>query len=269
MSTREIASDAKPKKTLFGVLKGIASAAYGSWPQLAIVCSFSGSAVAMKLAAFFHLLPASIETEIVFAYGKFIELPYLKPGLGGILAREFILALAIAHLFAVALLLLPSGRIPCQAAGLWAMLAMAGAEYCTQATGFVPPMTPPEFVWHAAVFSSFTHAFLFLSGAVCVLHRTKESLGVVAMISGCFFRRGQPGPSSKDSQVSPVAEQPKVTDIPTVAAQTPSATSTGQVGSRKRNSTPPPKAKATPTSTAAESSWRKGTAAERGAAALS
>lgn len=267
MSTCEIASDAKPKTTLFGSLKGIGSAAYGSWPQLAILCSFSGSAVAMKLAAFFHLLPAPIETDIVFAYGKFIELPYLKPVLGGILAREFILALAIAHLFAVALLLLPPGRIPCQAAGLWAMLAMAGAEYCTQTTGFVPPMTPPELVWHAAVFSSFTHAFLFLSGAICVLHRNRESLGLVAMIRNCFGRSRQLGPSSKDSQASTIAEQPKVTDIPTAAAQTPSATSTGQVGSRKRNSTPPPKA--APKSTAVESSWRKGTAAERGAAALS
>jgi hypothetical protein len=267
MSTSEIASDAKPKRSFLSSLKGIVSAAYGSWPQLAIVCSFSGSALALKLAAFFHLLPAPVETELVFAYGKFIELPYLKPFLGGILAREFILTLAVAHLFAVALLVLPSGRIPCQAAGLWTLLAMAGAEYCTQAAGFVPPMTPPEFVWHAAVFSSFTHAFLFLSGGICVLHRKKESFGLIAMISRCFLQRGcaknQP---CKDSQASPVAEQPKVTDIPT-AAQTPSATSTGNIGSRKRNSTPPPKA--SPASSAVESSWRKGTAAQRGAAALS
>jgi len=196
-------------------------------PQLAVAFSFAGSALLMKVLPLAGLAPATMQEELLSAYEGFVALPLLKPVLAplGVGARELMLGLALAHLFAAALLVLPKGPVPARCAGLWAMVAMAGAEYCTRSTGFVPPMTPPQFKWHASVIGTFCHLFLFCCGAACLFREKTFSLGALSFAYSLFASKSGKS-NNKEKVASPAKAKPTSTSTP--------------AGSRKRDSTPPP-----------------------------
>jgi len=151
-------------------------------PGIAVAATFVGSAVAMKIAPLAGLLPAETNKEILKAWMAFSALPQLqvvlKPlGFGG---EKFMMLVAALHLLVVLLLLLPSGPWGTRLAGLWAMVAMAGAEFCTRQKAFVPPGTPAEFKWIAVGIGSATHGFLFVCG--CFLVFGNYHGGLIAML---------------------------------------------------------------------------------------
>eukprot|EP00438_Fugacium_kawagutii_P026265 Skav227690 [mRNA] locus=scaffold2761:33949:46878:- [translate_table: standard] len=219
---------------------GLKKALLGMFPQLCIVGAFAGSALVIKVAPLLGLAPEPLRKEVFDAYAKFIELPLLKPIVSafGLSAQDVMLALALTHLGAVALLLFPSGSWPSKVAGLWVMIAMAGAEYCTRTADVAPPMTPEEFKRQAQVLGMMTHIFFFLCGAYCM--RT-SSLGLAAVVLGrkpdSAGQAKKEGPLSKDSKTT---KQEKTNIGSKVDAQ-----SEAKQASHKRTTTPPPKAKKT------------------------
>lgn len=198
-------------------------------PQLVIAGSFIGSALAMKLAPLAGLAPAWMAGEIVTAYKGFAALQPQRAlldavGMGG---REFMLALAVAHCLAAALLMMPEGAWPARCAGFWAMVAMAGAEYCTRTTAFVFPGTPPSMVQIAAWGCSFTHLFLFVLGAaLCFRGDRFCSLGgAVAMKvfvkDKCQARLGNNEPEGSDAYASIDRGRPSTSSKSRARDQTP------------------------------------------------
>lgn len=80
-------------------------------PQLSIVGAFTGSALVIKVAPLLGLAPKPLQQEVFAAYAKFIRLPLLHPIVStfSLSAQNVMLALALTHLVAVALLLFPAG----------------------------------------------------------------------------------------------------------------------------------------------------------------
>eukprot|EP00933_Yihiella_yeosuensis_P072866 TRINITY_DN81409_c0_g1_i1.p1 TRINITY_DN81409_c0_g1~~TRINITY_DN81409_c0_g1_i1.p1 ORF type:complete len:248 (+),score=50.48 TRINITY_DN81409_c0_g1_i1:72-746(+) len=212
-------------------------------PQLAVAASFAGSAVLMKIVPVMNILPKPISKQLVEAWGKFLMTPMLKPVSVklGVTASQAMVGVAVAHLIAAALLILPSGDAPARVAGVWAMIVMVGAEYCTRVTGFVPPGVPKEMEFYVQCSCTLMHIALFLCGAVCVVKG--GSVGLLPLILGKF--------KNKDTKTKTTASEkkpePKTTTMPSKPLPA------GQTGARKRESTPPPAG--------------RGTAAERGVAA--
>jgi len=234
-------------------------------PQLVLLPALSGSALAMKLAPVLGLLPGGASAELVAAYAKFVELPPLWAILGplGLGAKGFMVALALVHLLAAALLALRPGAWAARAAGLWAMVAMVGAEYCTRATGFVPPGVPPKLVWVATAFSSLTHVALFCAGLCLCLRPPDNALRPVAMSIAVAkyreFRSRRAAARAAQASNEPSADRGRTEEAG---------------GSRKRDSTPVPKAKAKPEDAAedagegADGARLRSGAAARAAAAM-
>lgn len=204
-------------------------------PQLSIVGAFTGSALVIKVAPLLGLAPKPLQ--------QVIRLPLLHPIVStfSLSAQNVMLALALTHLVAVALLLFPAGSQPAKVAGLWVMVAMAGAEYCTRAADVAPPMTPEEFKWQAQVLGTISHIFLFLCGAYCMARTS--SLGLASAILGRKTKKTEGCPEkkgvtiSKDSKTT--AKKQDKTEIGDSKADT------QKEASRKRTTTPPPKAKKT------------------------
>eukprot|EP00490_Sorites_sp_Unknown_P010325 CAMPEP_0114645438 /NCGR_PEP_ID=MMETSP0191-20121206/4564_1 /TAXON_ID=126664 /ORGANISM="Sorites sp." /LENGTH=232 /DNA_ID=CAMNT_0001858093 /DNA_START=33 /DNA_END=731 /DNA_ORIENTATION=- len=216
----------------------------GMFPQLSIVGAFTGSALLIKIAPLLGVAPKPLQQEVFAAYAKFIGLPLLHPVVAtlGLSAQNVMLALALVHLVAVAMLLLPSGKQPAKVAGLWVMIAMAGAEYCTRAADVAPPMTPEEFKWQAQVLGTISHIFLFLCGAYCVARTS--SLGLASAVLG---RKPKAIDGSQDSTKAISKDSKANAKKQDKAAIGPSKADAQEAkeASRKRNSTPPPKAKKT------------------------
>lgn len=212
-------------------------------PQLSIVGAFSGSALVIKVAPLLGLAPKPLQQEVFAAYAKFIHLPLLHPIVStfSLSAQNVMLALALTHLVAVALLLFPAGSQPAKVAGLWVMVAMAGAEYCTRAADVAPPMTPEEFKWQAQVLGTISHIFLFLCGAYCMARTS--SLGLASAILGRKTKNTEGSPEKKGVTVSKdsktTAKKQDKTEIGDSKADT------QKEASRKRATTPPAKAKKT------------------------
>jgi len=221
----------------------------GMFPQLCIVGAFTGSMV-LKVAPLLGLAPKPLEQEVFASYGLFIRLPLLHPITStlGMSAQNMMLALAVTHIVAVALLLLPSGSQPAKVAGIWAMIAMAGAEYCTRSADVAPPMTPPEFKWQAQVLGSITHVFLFLCGAYCVARTS--SLGLGSFVLGVLGLKPKAKDRCKDSKDSKDSrkEEANLKDAKSSAKKADvvdTSKDAHKEASRKRTATPPPKAKKT------------------------
>jgi len=149
-------------------------------PGLAIFGTFAASAVAMKIAPVMGLLPGETNKELIKAWTKFSALPQLEVVLKLLKldAKKFMITVAIAHLIAAALLVFPSGKYGAKLAGLWAMVAMAGAEFCTRQTAHVPAGFSKEFQWLGVLITSATHIFLFFCGAYVLISSDKGSLVV-------------------------------------------------------------------------------------------
>eukprot|EP00933_Yihiella_yeosuensis_P043571 TRINITY_DN3842_c0_g1_i1.p1 TRINITY_DN3842_c0_g1~~TRINITY_DN3842_c0_g1_i1.p1 ORF type:complete len:261 (+),score=48.04 TRINITY_DN3842_c0_g1_i1:89-784(+) len=163
--------------TLKAKFSALASFVIAFLPQLALAGSFAGSAVLMKFATLSGLLPQAISEQILKGWGKFLTTPLLKPlSTVGISAKQFMLVVAIGHLLMAALLILPSGRRPAQVAGVWAMLSMAGAEYCIRTTGFVLPGVPKGMEFYAGIVNTILHLQLFVAGAACLVHLSSMDL---------------------------------------------------------------------------------------------
>jgi len=212
-------------------------------PQLVVAGSLGGSALVMKFLPLAGLAPAAFKEEIMASYAKFVALPLLKPVLAliNMQVNHFMWMLALCHLVSAALLLWPKGQKPARVAGIWAAVAMAGAEYCTRSTDAVPPMTPPEWKSEAKILGTMMHAVIFLCGVLCCCGF--ESLGwgqrVMALVSKkanvtAEKPKGSPKSSPKSSPKKPNTSSEAVTTMPSKAAD---------VGSKKRSSTPPAKAK--------------------------
>lgn len=153
-------------------------------PGLAVFGSFAASAVAMKIAPLYGLLPGNANKEILKAWGKFSALPQLQMVLKPLAldSKKFMLAIAIAHLIVAALLVFPSGKWGTRLAGLWAMVAMAGAEFCTRQTTYVPAGFSKEFQWLGILITSATHITLFICGAY-LLFGKQQGKTVVVMLN--------------------------------------------------------------------------------------
>lgn len=152
-------------------------------PGLTIFGTFVASALAMKIAPLLGLLPGNSNKEIMSAWAKFAALPQLQTVLTplGLDAKKFMIAVAVAHLIVALLLVLPSGKWGTRLAGLWAMVAMAGAEFCTRKTDHVPAGFPKEFKWLGIMITSATHFLLFFCGVFLVFSKHKG--GLVAMLN--------------------------------------------------------------------------------------
>lgn len=216
----------------------------------------------MKVAPLLGLAPQPLQQEVLAAYKQFVSLPLLQPAViaFGFSADNAMVALAVAHIAAVALLVLPSGSLPAKAAGLWAMIAMAGAEYCTRAADVAPPMTPPQFKWHAQVLGSITHLFLFLCGAYCATRTS--SIGLVSVI---LASRQPPATKNCDGKGEDVKDAKLPTKVISEASDASLKTDVQKdvhEATRKRTTTPPPKA-------SKNAGYRQGSAPQRGSAALS
>lgn len=231
-------------------------AVMGHLPQLAVVAAFGGSAVAMKLAPAAGLLPSEVSSGLVEAYVKFLELPGLRAvatpiGLG---ARGFMTALAVMHLLAAASLAFLSSARLARAVGLWVMVTMSGAEYCTRATGFTPPGVPERYAWHVAAVNSLVHATLFALGLCLCLRPPAVGLLRLAKDFYAAFKarraearadveaedRGRPaargGRRARDATPVPKAKEPGETPEAESAAQTTAANGAGD-SSRCRGGT--------------------------------
>lgn len=245
-------------------IKDAVSYAVAKFPQLVVAGSLSGSALLMKLPVLSGLAPAEFVAHMGKAYGKFVQLPYmqaaLKPiGLGPVGLMQ---VLTVMHLVAAALVLFPSTDIPARVAGAWAILVMAGAEYCTTQSGFLPPGVPPGFEHYAGLFSSGIHCFIGMCGLWLLFQRSTVSLGLFEAAKAAFAK-GVPAATpaaavtvqaTASSSVTPVV--PKATVPPAQAPAKPAVsmpkvpvtelsssaapTFAGQVDSRKRVATPPP-----------------------------
>lgn len=147
-------------------------------PPLAIFGTFTASALAMKIAPLCDLLPGDTNKEIITAWTKFAALPELKLVLEplAIDATKFMIAVAALHLAISILLVLPSGKWGIRIAGLWAMVSMAGAEFCTRKTAFVPAGFPEEYQWLGVMITTVTHLALFLFGALMVFGEYRGTL---------------------------------------------------------------------------------------------
>jgi len=132
----------------------------------------------MKIAPLYGLLPGDTNKEILKAWTKFAALPQIDVVLKLLKfdAKKFMVTVAIAHLIVAVLLVIPSGKWGTKLAGLWAMVAMAGAEFCTRKTAHVPAGFGKEFQWLGVLITSATHIFLFLCGAYLLFSKEKESL---------------------------------------------------------------------------------------------
>lgn len=230
-----------------------------SVPQLLVAGAFTGSAVCMKLLPYLGIGDKAFNKAVVKGYKNFVKTPLLTTGLKplGVGHKDFMLYLAIAHLIMVALLLIPSARTTAQVSGVYVMAVMIGAEYCSRMTGFAPPGVPKEYVWHAQQLCTGMHLFLFLMGAWCCIPRWGggRSLGLWSKL----FSTGSNEGVKVEAAVPVTTAVRAEASLPGKAPAEQSKASPVPAGSRKRDSTPPPQAGA---------AGRKGSAVERGAAAL-
>lgn len=179
-------------------------------PGLAIFGTFTASSLAMKIAPLFGLLPGNSNKEILSAWAKFAALPQLQLVLKplAIDAKKFMMAVAAAHLLVALLLVLPSGPWGTRIAGLWAMVAMAGAEFCTRKTAHVPAGFPKEFQWLGVLITTATHITLFLCGAYLVFGKYKGGLVVslnqmLASLKKSYAKKENTEDRGRSAQPSP------------------------------------------------------------------
>lgn len=172
-------------------------------PPLAIFGTFTASALAMKIAPLCNLLPGDTNKEIINAWTKFAALPELKLVLEplAIDATKFMIAVAALHLVVALVLILPSGPWGVRIAGLWAMVSMAGAEFCTRKTQFVPAGFPKEYQWLGVMITTATHLALFLFGALMVFGEYRGSLLALLneLVAGVKTKKTTPSEGESDS----------------------------------------------------------------------
>merc|ERR1719265_1675923 len=161
--------------------------------------AFTGSALAMKIAPFKGLLPGDANKDILSAWSKFAALPQIDMVLKPLKmdATKFMLAVATMHLVVAMLLVLPTGKYGSKLAGLWAMVAMLGAEFCTRKTAYVPAGFPKEFKTLGAAIGSATHLFLFLCGSVLVFSQYQGTL--VQMLNE-LLAKIKPAPKTEEQR---------------------------------------------------------------------
>jgi len=169
-------------------------------PSLAIFGTFTASALAMKIAPLYGLLPGQTNTEIMKAWAKFAALPELQMVLGPLSfdAKKFMIAVAVVHLVIALVLVSPSGPWGTRIAGLWAMISMAGAEFCTRKTAFVPAGFPKAYQWLGVYITTATHILLFLFGALMVFSQYHGSL--IVMINKLLASLKTKGSSSSKTE---------------------------------------------------------------------
>jgi hypothetical protein len=171
------------------------------------------------------LLPGETNKEILKAWGQFAALPELQMVLKPLSldAKMFMIAVAVIHLVIAVVIVLPSGPWGTRIAGLWAMVSMLGAEYCTRQTSFVPAGFPKEYKFVGSLITTSTHLFLFVAGFFMVY--SKYNGGLIVMLNKLLVA-AKPPPAEPSS--------------PTKSERGRSSTSPE---SKKRDSTPKPSAK--------------------------
>jgi hypothetical protein len=169
-------------------------------PSLIIFGTFTASALAMKIAPLYGLLPGQTNKEILKAWAKFTALPELQMVLKPLSfdAQKFMIAVAVLHLIVALVIVLPSGPWGARIAGLWAMISMAGAEFCTRKTAFVPAGFPKEYQWLGVYVTTTTHLILFLAGFLMVFSEYRGSL--IVMLNELLASATAKGSSSSKTQ---------------------------------------------------------------------
>lgn len=177
-------------------------------PALAVFGVFLSSAFAMKIAPLNGLLPGDANKDILAAWKKFAALPELQIVLKPLKldAAKFMIAVASLHIAVACLLVLPSGPWGTRLSGLWVMVSMLGAEFCTMKTGYVPAglkaMFPKEMKFlgkgPAAHMCTATHAIFFLFGAYLLFGKYKGTL--VQMLNGLLASLKKPPEEAKTEE---------------------------------------------------------------------
>jgi len=190
-------------------------------PSLAIFGTFTASALSMKIAPLYGLLPGETNKEILKAWSKFAALPELQMVLKplSLNVQTFMVAVAVAHLIIAVILVLPSGPWGTRIAGLWAMVAMAGAEFCTRKTAFIPAGFPKEYQWLGVMITTATHALLFLFGFLMVFSEYRG--GLIVMLNELMASAKKTSPAKTEEQrgrpISPQKTNSKRDSTPKVA----------------------------------------------------
>lgn len=153
---------------------------FWNWSQILVGSSLLGSAVTMKIFPSYGLYPGDLEKftfglisgdlsglngGIVSAYSAYASVPYVSFVLKSLNldVRGFMLSLAALHLLASALIFLPEGKRTAQAAGVWAVFSMIGAEYCTRVAKFQHSWAKGQEMADS-IFMTILHLYLFYHG---------------------------------------------------------------------------------------------------------
>merc|ERR1740127_259818 len=115
-----------------------------------------------------------------------------------------------------------------RAAGVWAVVLGAGAEYCTYKTKFVFPGTPKDFVVIAGYVGHATHLAIFLAGLV-LLSGYFPSFGLLKCMMATLKKK-KPSAAPAAGASAPPAASAASSSVPTPAPVAAAAT----VGSKKR-----------------------------------
>lgn len=214
-------------------------------PSLTIFGTFTASALAMKIAPLYELLPGQTNKEIMKAWANFTALPELQMVLKPLSfdAQKFMIAVAGVHLAVALVLLLPSGPWGMRIAGLWAMISMAGAEFCTRKTAFVPAGFTKEYQWVGVYITTATHILLFISGCLMVFSEYHGSL--IVMLNQLLASAKIKGSSSSKTESTSEVKRGRSVASPT-----------GPTTGSKRDSTPKPAMKKAGDSTSPKKSGR-------------
>mmetsp|Transcript_75550 Transcript_75550/g.179489 ORF Transcript_75550/g.179489 Transcript_75550/m.179489 type:complete len:449 (-) Transcript_75550:206-1552(-) len=151
---------------------------------LAVAGVFAGSAIVMKVAPAADLLPGELSRQMVKQYDAFYNA--LNEVLGSSLtplgnAHGLMLLLALLHLGAAALLVIPSGTVTAKIAAVWAAVTMIGAEYVVTTTGAIPPFVPEQFRSMVPPMMHATHLILLGCAAMIIIFNY-SSLGLAAKL---------------------------------------------------------------------------------------
>jgi len=248
----------KMKMVFLGLkMKSLAMWALAHWAELLVALTLLGSGVVMKAAPYFQALGyvqaklpielglTALEKEIRSSYGSFVKLPLIKKAFGYLSAigikgtsSRLLIGIALLDLVCGALLLLPKGKRTAKAAGLWMVIEMIGAEYCTRMSGSYLS-SAKKLPYHEMVMTV-VHVLIGFAGIWCM---RKESLNLGGWMWSlkpklAFFKKA-PATSAAATASATAAAKPEVGGAATASARGRAAMPGGTA--QKRTSTPGPK----------------------------
>lgn len=238
----------KSKMVFLGLkMKSLAKWAWAHWAELLVALTLLGSGVLMKAAPYFHALSyvqaklpielglAAFEKEIAASWDGFVKVPYLKKAFVLLHAKTnievssgtFMIVIAALDLFFGVPLLLGKSKYKANAAGLWMLIQMLGAEYCVRMSGMY--LSSAKKLPHYEIVMTATHVLIGCAALCCT-----ESCNIGGWMWSCVF----PKPASKTT--------PATTATATASATAATASARGRAAmsggsAQKRTSTPGPK----------------------------